>query len=293
MPPVQRTESRGLIGVALASAVLLSLAALAAWTVPLVRQAPSALPMAAVAQAPAADSDAPRNGLAQRRLQASGPNWGELTTAQQRVLQPLEKRWPFMGEVQKSRWMVLADSFDTLPAPEQLKLRDRMESWASLSAQQRSQARLNYALTNRMAPKDKWAQWEAYQALTEDEKRALAAKAAAARPAGAAPALRPVPAKKLARVPAASAGGGNVANLPKIPRPAPQATHHIAAPAPIPAPPAVAVETRPVAMPNVVETAPVNLSTAAPLPLPALPPLEADGHTPEALVPSTPESLAP
>ena len=288
MPAVPRTELPGLIGIVLASAVLLVLAVLAAWVVPLVRQAPSALPMAAVAQAPAADSDAPRNGLAQRRLQASGPNWGELTPAQQRVLQPLEKRWPFMGEVQKNRWMVLANSFDTLPAPEQLKLRDRMESWASLSAQQRSQARLNYALTNRMAPKDKWAQWEAYQALTDEEKRALAAKAAA-RPAGAAPALRPVPAKKLARVPAASASGGNVANLPKIPRPKPQATHHIAAPVPAPVPPpAVVVETRPVTMPNVVETAPVNLSTATALPLPALAPLDTDAPT----APSEP-ALAP
>ncbi|MET1115095.1 MAG: DUF3106 domain-containing protein [Comamonas sp.] len=286
MPPVQRPESRNLIGVALASAVLLASALLGIWIVPLVRQAPSALPMAAVVQAPAPGSDAPRNGLSQRRLQASGPNWGELSAAQQRVLQPLENRWSFMGEVQKSRWMLLADSFDTLPAPEQLKLRDRMVSWASLSAQQRSQARLNYALTNRMAPKDKWAQWEAYQALTEEEKRALAAKATAARPAGAgaAPALRPVPAKKLARVPAASASASisNVANLPKIPRPASQTTHHIAAPAPVPAAAPLPVETRPVSMPNVVETAPVNLSTAAALPLP---PLGAEAPAPEHLAP--------
>jgi len=279
MPPVQRTESSNPTGVALAAAVLLAAGVLALWVVPLVRQAPSALPMAAVAQAPAADSDAPRNGLSQRRLLASGPNWGELSAAQQRVLQPLEKRWSFMGEVQKHRWMVLADSFDTLPATEQLKLRDRMVSWASLSAQQRSQARLNYALTNRMAAKDKWAQWEAYQALSEEQRRALAAKAVASRPAGAAPALRPVPAKKLARVPAATAGSGNVANLPKIPRPPAQATHHIAAPAPAPAPAAV-VETRPVSMPNVVETAPVNLPTATALPLPALAPLGTDTTEP-------------
>lgn len=275
MPPVPRPEHRNLSSVALASALLLAFTALAAWVVPQVRQAPSALAMATVAQAPSADSDAPRNGLSQRRLLAAGPNWGELTKAQQRVLQPLEKRWPFMGEVQKSRWIVLAGTFDTLPAQEQLKLRDRMESWASLSAQQRSQARLNYAITNRMAPKDKWAQWEAYQALSDEQKRALAAKGAAAKPVGgAAPALRPVPAKKLARVPAATATVTtvpNLPNLPKIPTPTAQATHHIAPPAP-----AVAVETRPVTMPSVVETAPVNLSTATALPLPALAPVGGD-----------------
>lgn len=267
MPPVPRTEPRNLTSVALASALLLALTLLAGWVVPQVRQAPSALAMSTVAQPPAADSDTPRNGLSQRRRLAVGPAWSELTGTQQRVLQPLEKRWPFMGEVQKSHWIVLAATFDTLSAQEQVKLRDRMESWASLSAQQRSQARLNYALTNRMAPKEKWAQWEAYQALSDEQKRALAAKAAA-KPAGAAPALRPVPAKKLARVPAATATASNVPNLPKIPAPAAQATHHIAPPVPA----AIAVETRPVSMPSVVETAPVNLSTATALPLPALTP---------------------
>lgn len=266
MPPVPRSEFRS-YSTAFAAALLLALTLGAGWIVPQVFQAPSALALTTV-QAPPVFSDAPRSNLSQRRKLAAGPGWNELSTAQQRVLQPLEERWPFMGEVQKRRWIVLASTFDTLPAPEQLKLRDRMESWASLSAQQRSQARLNYAITNRMAPKDKWAQWEAYQALSAEQKQALAAKAAAAKPAaGAAPALRPVPAKKLARVPAATATSNSVPNLPKIPAPTSQTTQHI--PAPVPPTPA---ETRPVSMPALVETAPVTLSTATPMPLPALTP---------------------
>jgi hypothetical protein len=269
MPPVPRSEFLS-YSTAFAAALLLALTLGAGWIVPQVLQAPSALAMATVAQAPPVFSDAPRSNLSQRRKLAAGPGWHELSSAQQRILQPLEERWPFMGDVQKRRWIVLASTFDTLPAPEQLKLRDRMESWASLSAQQRSQARLNYAITNRMAPKDKWAQWEAYQALSAEQKQALAAKAAAAKPAGAgaAPALRPVPAKKLARVPAATATSNSVANLPKIPAPTSQATQHI----PVPVPAAPAVETRPVSMPALVETAPVTLSTATPMPLPALTP---------------------
>ncbi len=260
-------KSTAVAAIAFAAALLLALTLGAGWIVPQVLQAPSALAMTVVAQAPPVFSDAPRSNLSQRRKLAAGPGWNELSSAQQRILRPLEERWPFMGEVQKRRWIVLASTFDTLPAPEQLKLRDRMESWASLSAQQRSQARLNYAITNRMAPKDKWAQWEAYQALSAEQKQALAAKAAAAKPAGAgaAPALRPVPAKKLARVPAATATSNSVANLPKIPTPTSQ---HI----PVPVPAAPAVETRPVSMPALVETAPVTLSTATPMPLPALTP---------------------
>lgn len=56
-------------------------------------------------------------------------------------------------------------------------MRDRMESWSGLSAAQRNQARLNFAITNRLAT-DKQAQWEAYQALSDEEKRLLASRAA-------------------------------------------------------------------------------------------------------------------
>ena len=82
-----------------------------------------------------------------------------------------------MDALQKRRWMALAEGWDKLSEKEQEKLRDRMQTWSSLSAQQRSQARLNFALTNRLAT-DKRAQWEAYQALSDEEKRLLAARAA-------------------------------------------------------------------------------------------------------------------
>lgn len=277
MPPAPRTAPRTAppftTSIALATALLLALTLGAGWVVPLVRQAPSAVTMETVAQAPAPGSDAPRNGLPQRRRMAAGPNWKELTEAQQKILRPLEKRWPFIGEVQKRRWIVMTESFDTLPAQEQIKLRDRMESWANFSAQQRSQARLNFAITNRMAPQDKWAQWQAYQALSDEQKRALAAKATP-RSTGAAPALRPVPAKKLARVPAATAASRSRAKPPKIPTPSPQsiAPHAASLPA--------AAETRPVHMPSVVETTPVNLSTATPVPLPVLAPSDAEASAP-------------
>jgi hypothetical protein len=133
----------------------------------------------------------------------AGPGWVTLTTPQKLALYPLSERWALLSEAQKRRWLTLAANFASLPAEEQAKFHERMTDWASLSAQQRNQARLNYAVTNRLAPDDKRAQWEAYQALSEEERMALAARGAP-KPKGAATALRPVSPKKLAQVPAAT-----------------------------------------------------------------------------------------
>ena len=87
-------------------------------------------------------------------------------------------------------------------------MHSRMAEWTSLSKQQRDQARLNFAESNKLAPKEKAAKtaskaadWEAYQALSPEEKQKLAAKSAP-KPAGAAVlAVKPLPPEKLATVP--------------------------------------------------------------------------------------------
>src|SRR6478672_890808 len=145
----------------------------------------------------------------------AGPGWVTLTTPQKLALYPLSERWALLSEAQKRRWLTLAANFASLPAEEQAKFHERMTDWASLSAQQRNQARLNYAVTNRLAPDDKRAQWEAYQALSEEERMALAARGAP-KPKGAATALRPVSPKKLAQVPAATEANPARPNIPKI-----------------------------------------------------------------------------
>ena len=74
-----------------------------------------------------------------------------------------------------------------------------MTEWAALSPQQRSIARLNFGATRKLTAEDKKAKWEAYQALSPEEKKKLAA--GAAKPPATAAALKPVPAEKLATVP--------------------------------------------------------------------------------------------
>ena len=79
-------------------------------------------------------------------------------------------------------------------------LHSRMSEWAALSNQQRAQARLNFADVKRLPADERKAKWEAYQALSEEEKRELAASAHGATP-GAAPPIRPVPARSSRRCP--------------------------------------------------------------------------------------------
>ena len=192
----------------------------------------------------------------------AGPGWELLDTPQKLALYPLAPRWAVLSEQQKRSWLAIAQGFPALPAAEQERLHNRMTDWASLSAQQRSQARLNYAVTKKWAPDNKRAQWEAYQALSEAEKARLA-EVAARRTMGAATAVHPVASRKLAKVPAAA--NGNVANPPKIPI-TPEGPQHRGSD--VGNSSSLDTPKRPL----VVETAPVNVPTAVPEPLPPLAP---------------------
>ena len=93
----------------------------------------------------------------------------------------------------------------------------RMADWVALSPQQRNQARFNFNAVQSLPKEDKKAKWEAYQALSAEDKRTLAvgtqapAKSAAtiSKPADAvrlvAPATRTIDSAKDITRPAASA----------------------------------------------------------------------------------------
>lgn len=221
----------------------------------------------------------------------SGPGWETLNTSQKLALYPLAERWALISEAQKRRWLTLASNYSSLSEEEQKKFHDRITDWASLSAQQRNQARLNYAVTNRLARDDKRAQWEAYQALSEEERSALAARAVP-KPAGAATALRPVSPKKLAQVPAATEANPSRPNAPKIP-PVAEHTPRVAAPVtPMPSP-AVAPSPSPASAASTstgVETAPVAVPVAVPAALPPLGTGPAESPATAAPQPVTPDT---
>ncbi|MDM0045590.1 DUF3106 domain-containing protein [Variovorax dokdonensis] len=144
---------------------------------------------------------------------SAGPSWKDLTPEQKQALAPLSGHWNRLHPAQKRKWLALSRNFDDMTEHEKATLRGRMTDWASLSPQERTRARLNYAEIERLAPADeRKAKWEAYQALSPEERRKLADQATTRLPGAAVPA-KPVPQRMLAPVPQAD---GNSQRPPKI-----------------------------------------------------------------------------
>jgi hypothetical protein len=197
-------------------------------------QPPAPAATASASAAPMGKASAKAPGASMAKVAAkpaiTRPLWSELTEAQRQALAPLAGKWDTVSEAQKRKWLALSQNYPRLSQPEQAKLHSRMTEWVGLSPQQRTQARLNYGKTQQIPADDKKAKWEAYQALSPEEKRKLAAGAAKS-PATAA-AIKPVPREKLAKVPSThpsarppriAAGANQVDPNTLLPQPAGQA----------------------------------------------------------------------
>ncbi len=136
------------------------------------------------------------------RPTTSRPLWKELSPSQQQALLPLALHWDSLSSGHKRKWLALSRNHNKLSPAEQAKLHSRMSDWAGLSQQERAQARFNFDEVKQIPSDERKAKWEAYQALSEKERRALAERATAAHAPGATATARPVPQQKLAPVPA-------------------------------------------------------------------------------------------
>jgi len=131
----------------------------------------------------------------------SQPTWQKLTPAQQQALRPLAGNWHELPEARKRKWLEISKNYHALPPAEQAMMHSRMSEWVSLSQNERTQARLNFVETKKLSPQEKAAQWQAYQALSPEEKKKLASKAPTKPTTGAA-IVKPVAASdKLTKVP--------------------------------------------------------------------------------------------
>lgn len=123
-----------------------------------------------------------------------GPTWAELTPAQRLSLQPLQSQWQAIDPLRKKKWLEIAGRFPALPKEHQIRLQARMAEWAGMSAAERNAARVRYEKTRRMVGEDSQALWEAYLALPEEQRKALADKASQrAQPAPVAPSVALTP----------------------------------------------------------------------------------------------------
>jgi Protein of unknown function (DUF3106) len=127
------------------------------------------------------------------------PSWAELSPAQHNALKPLAGQWTELGLESKRKWLAISRNYESLSPTEQVKLHSRMSAWVSLSTLERTEARLNFAETQKLPADEKAAHWHSYQELSAEEKRKLAAQAPG-KPSGIA-VSKPTPQKKLAEVP--------------------------------------------------------------------------------------------
>lgn len=210
-----------------ASVLLLALAIGGFWSMTQVAMVPSAVPAyMAVEEGKEQASLSSNTHAPQLRISASGPIWREITEAQRQVLMPLRERWDSMGALAKRRWLVLADRYPKMDESERNKLVSRMNTWASLSAQQRNQARLNFESTKRLSAQELQDKWDAYQALSEAEKKRLAEQARKAKTAKKSKRKLAVPAPKREapkKEAAPAAANTNVAPVQTLPVESPTA----------------------------------------------------------------------
>ena len=122
------------------------------------------------ANPPAGSSAAPASAS------ASNSSWQSLQSSQKKALAPLAPHWAQISHAQKNKWLAMSNNFDNLSTKEQAILHERMAEWVSLSPQQRAQARLNFNQTKTLDADAKKTQWEAYQALSPEDKKKLAAQ---------------------------------------------------------------------------------------------------------------------
>ncbi len=122
---------------------------------------------------------APSTAAKSTAAKTTKPEWKELSPEQQTALKPLAANWQTLSAAHKSKWLEVSRNYASIAPAEQTKLHARMADWATLSPQQRAQARINFAenqaLTNGLTREQRKVQWQAYQLLSPEEKKKLAA----------------------------------------------------------------------------------------------------------------------
>lgn len=106
-----------------------------------------------------------------------GPAWSTLNAQQRGVLAPLEREWQSIDPTRKAKWLEVATRFPSMPMPERQRVQERMADWARMTPAERGRARLTFQESKQLSPSEKQRRWDAYQALPDDRRRALADRA--------------------------------------------------------------------------------------------------------------------
>ena len=142
---------------------------------------------------------------------AAGPSWAALSVQQRQVLAPLQRDWLQLDAARKAKWLEVANRFPSMPEAERQRVQERMADWARMTPAERGRARLNFQEAKQLSPEERQQRWEAYQALPDERRKALAERAkpveSTRKPGDGAPPLAGAVPKKPAEAPRAAASG--------------------------------------------------------------------------------------
>ena len=100
--------------------------------------------------------------------------WESLSPRQQMILTPLESDWDFMKPEIRKKWIQIANLYPKMSDADQQRLQSRMNSWSKLSQKDRRLARENYLSSLKFPSEKKAEAWNAYQQLSDEQKKKLA-----------------------------------------------------------------------------------------------------------------------
>lgn len=100
--------------------------------------------------------------------------WSQLAIQQREILAPLAKDWDKMENVQKLKWLGIADRYPKLQISEQQRMTDRMREWASLTPDQRAKIRNSYKDFKQLPAEQKQTvrqKWDAFSSLPPEQRQ--------------------------------------------------------------------------------------------------------------------------
>jgi hypothetical protein len=116
-------------------------------------------------------------------LSSSSPlAWNRLTEAQHAALAPFAEQWDQFSDERKQKWLKIASRYHKMSPEAQKRLHQRMAEWVRMTPDQRKVARENYQVSKSVPLEKRESAWDAYQKLSEEQKKKLAATERARRP---------------------------------------------------------------------------------------------------------------
>jgi hypothetical protein len=116
-------------------------------------------------------------------LSSSDPlSWNHLSAQERIALAPFSAQWDKFSDERRRKWMKIASRYSKLTPEGQKRLHERMAEWIRMTPDQRKVARENYQVSKSVPVEKRESAWDAYQKLTPEQKKKLAASEKTRRP---------------------------------------------------------------------------------------------------------------